>query len=217
MCGRFAQGEFPASIRKMIKDIIDEAVKDYNIAPSGSAAAILREPAGEPESRRMTWGIAAPWERDPVTAPRLINARSETIASKPSFRNAFQHRRCLIPAIGFYEWQRIGPSKTPFCFSAASEERPLVMGGIWETYADTRNFLIITTGANSVMRPVHDRMPVIIPPEHWLDWLDPHRDDAQLITSLMLPAPDDYLQRWQVSPYVNNTRAKGETCILPIR
>jgi len=214
MCGRFAQGEFPASIRKMIKDIIDEAVKDYNIAPSGGAAAVLREPSGVTEARRMTWGIAAPWEREPAKAPLLINARSETVASKPAFRNAFQRRRCLVPAMGFYEWRREGAAKTPFYFSATDEERPLVMGGIWETWGDTRNFLIITTEANAIMRPIHERMPVIIPPEHWLDWLDPYQDDASLMMSLMRPAPDDYLQRWQVSPYVNNTRNKGELCVL---
>ena len=211
MCGRFAQGEFPASIRKLIKEIVDEATADYNIAPSGAAAAILCEP--ETRARRLTWGIPAPWGKDPASAPRLINARAETVAEKPAFRAAFQRRRCLIPAAGFYEWRRDGAAKNPFYFTEADASRPLVMGGVWETFGDARSFLIITTEANPLMRPIHFRMPVIIPPEHWRDWLDPGQDDAQLLQRLMRPAPDGYLQCRQVSAHVNNARNKGPECV----
>ena len=210
MCGRFAQGEFPASIRKMIKEILDDVEANHNIAPTETAAVITREPEKEISMTRMSWGFQPQWKSaSGAAAPLLINARADGVAVKPAFRDAYRRRRCLLPATGFYEWRRDGAKKTPFYFSPTDEENPLMMGGLWEERNNRRAFLIITTDANGLMKPVHNRMPVIIRPENWLDWLDPRQDDFRLLNQLHHPVPDDYLRCRQVSPLVNNPRNKA--------
>ena len=215
MCGRFAQGEFPASIRKIIRELLEEVSADYNIAPGEKAGVILREEGLPPAHKRCEWGFQPQWNSfDGKTAKevRLINARAETVAEKPAFRAAFQRRRCLVPALGFYEWQAAPGRKIPHYFTAADEERPLVMGGIWEFSRGLRAFSILTTEANSTMSPVHSRMPVILPPEDWLDWLDPAQADARLLHAMMRPVPGDFLLRREVSTHVNNPANKGPAC-----
>ena len=194
MCGRFAQGLFPKKLRRIIREMLDEiqgGVANLNIAPGGTAGVVVREADREPEVRRMEFGLTPAW--DPKT--RLFNARSETVASKPTFRHAFQTRRCIIPVLGFYEWQNRFGKKIPHYFTPADEEEtPLVLGGVW----DGAQFSILTTAANALMRPVHDRMPVILRPDDWLDWLNPRFNDMNHLNFMMHPAPDDALLRCEL-------------------
>ena len=218
MCGRFAQGEFPASIRKIMRELLEEVTADYNIAPGDKARVIVQEEGRVPALRRCEWGFPPPWEPKPGKPPplRLFNARCETVAEKPSFRNAFRRRRCLVPALGFYEWQLAPGRKIPHCFAAADEARPLVLGGIWDDIRGVRAFSILTTEANALIRPVHDRMPVILPPEDWLDWLNPAQEDRLLLDTMMRPVTADYLRTWEVSPLVNLPGNKGPACFQPL-
>lgn len=219
MCGRFAQGEIPAALRNIIKNLVEEVHAQYNIAPTENAMAITQEAGKQPAEESLFWGLLTPWETNPANGARLINARSETISEKPSFRHSYQHRRCLIPIMGFYEWKRDGKKKTPYYFSASSDDRPIVLGGIWEDWnhdrQHIRSFSIITTDANDLMRPIHDRMPLIIDREQWLNWLNPALP-GQAVNQLLKPAENSILQRWEVSTYVNSTGNKGERCILPV-
>jgi len=218
MCGRFAQGEFPASIRKIIRELLEEVSADYNIAPGEKAGVIVKEEGLQPALKRCEWGFQPQWnsfDGKSVKEVRLINARCETVAEKPAFRAAFQRRRCLVPALGFYEWKNAPGRKIPYYFTAADEERPLVMGGIWEHNRGVRAFSILTTAANSTMGHVHYRMPVILPPEDWIDWLNPAQDDTRLLHAMMRPVPADFLRGWEVSPCVNNPANKGPECGRP--
>ena len=209
MCGRFAQGEFPTKLRKIMREILDEIyTENYNTTPGEAAGIVVLENNHAAVAKRLEWGLIPAW--NPAT--RLINARSETVAVKPSFRVLFQHHRCLVPALGFYEWQRGAGEKIPFYFSAADEERPVVMGGIWEG----AHFSILTTAANETMSPIHNRMPVILPPEDWLDWLNPQFNDIRHLTTMMNPVPADYLHCWRVSRHVNNPKNKGMVCAQSI-
>ncbi len=213
MCGRFAQGEFPTKLRRIMRELYDEIYgQNLNLAPSEAASVVVQEGDLAAVVRRMEFGIVPSW--NPTS--RLINARSETVATKPSFRQAFQHRRCLVPALGFYEWRRDAGGKTPFYFSATDEERPLVMGGIWEVLNSSYSFSILTTAANGTMQPIHDRMPVIITPDRWTDWLNPTQTDTSFLSDFLHPIPDDYLRRCEVSPYVNAPSHKGAECNKPI-
>ncbi len=191
-----------------------------NIAPTENAVAITREPGKQPIAEILRWGLLTPWETDPANGARMINARAETVAEKPSFRNSYEHRRCLVPAMGFYEWKRSGKQKTPYYFSANSDNRPIVLGGIWTDWnhdqQHIRSFSIITTEANDVMRPIHDRMPLIITPEYWLDWLN-HDLSGRAVSNILKPAKNNILRCWEVSPYVNNVRNKGERCIFHLK
>jgi len=209
MCGRFAQGEFPAKLRRILRELYMEMHgMNLNLPPGEAASIIAQGENQEAVVKNMEWGFKPSW--NPQTL--LINARSESVVEKPTFRNAFRCRRCLIPALGFYEWRREAGKKTPFYFSATNEEYPLVMGGVMES----SHFVILTTAANETMKPVHDRMPVILQPDDWQDWLNPQCDDFNHLNNLMLPVADDYLSCREVSPYVNNVKNKGVECIQPV-
>lgn len=185
----------------------------FNIAPSQPVPAILPGPQGW-ELRMIKWGFLPSWAKD-AKRP-MVNARSETILEKPTFRSAFQRRRCLLPADGFYEWQTVGKDKQPFLF-----ERPdkAVFGfaGIWERWTSNEGEAVdttcmLTTGANSFMAPIHDRMPVMLGDrDAWGLWLDP-KADAERLLALLVPAPEDFLNSRKVSRFVSNSRNEGVEC-----
>lgn len=191
----------------------------YNIAPTQRVPVVTHERGTQPTFRELQWGLVPAWAKDAAMGARLINARAETIREKPSFREAFKRRRCLVPASGFYEWKRNPSAKkgTPYYFTGADEDAPLAFAGLWEAWEgggeSLHSFTIVTTGANRLMAPVHDRMPVILPPGVWAAWLDPLNRDADGLAALLAPAPEDVLQCWEVSPYVNNVRNEGERCV----
>ena len=165
----------------------------------------------------MRWGLIPSWSRD-GKAP-LINARAETVADKPAFRSAFRKRRCLVPADGFYEWQALPGRKRPFLFRRP-DGTPFALAGLWEAWhgPDGRPLetcALLTTEANAVVRPVHDRMPVLVSPADFDRWLAPDAAPANLVPMLR-PAPDDALAAVAVGPYVNSARHEGPGCVEPL-
>lgn len=217
MCGRFAlKAKEEELARKFLarhlKDTLGDDFKPrYNIAPSQPVLAIR-----DSKSRRervaewFTWGLVPSWAKDPRIAYKMINARSETAARKPAFRKAFQRRRCLIPASGFFEWKRDGKRKQPF-YITARDESPLAFAGLWEVWehADGSAILstsILTTGPNAVMEPIHDRMPVILTEEAFDRWLDRDNEESASLQELLKPCDPDLLTAWPVSTVVNSPR-----------
>ena len=190
----------------------------YNIAPTQDVLAIRADATtGARTASMLRWGLIPSWADDPEIGARMINARSETAAEKPSFRSAFRRRRCLIAADGFYEWKRENGGKQPYYFHM-QEGRPFAFAGLWESWdkggGALRSCAILTTRANSVLDGIHDRMPVILPSGAYDLWLDPDADREQL-ADLLIPYPGDDLETYPVSRYVNSPRNNDERCIEP--
>jgi len=169
----------------------------------------------------VQWGLVPVWAKDPKIGSKMINARGETVAEKPSFHSAFKRRRCLIPASGFYEWQQLdGKTKQPWNI-VRSDGLPLVFAGLWEQWKNPsgevlESCTIITTEANQFMAEIHDRMPVILGKECWDAWLDCEGVDPSSLRELLVPCPNDWLMRTAVSTYVNNIRNESPECIQPM-
>ena len=180
----------------------------YNIAPTESVLT-LRNVEGR-EAALMRWGLVPFWAKDPKIGARMINARAETVAEKPAFRNALKKRRCLVLADGYYEWQKTPTGKRPYRIILKSGE-PFAMAGLWETWKDPHGNIvpsctIITTTANDFLNPIHNRMPVILPREFEEAWLDSDNDDSETLPSMLIPCPDDSLNAYEVSTMFNNAR-----------
>lgn len=207
MCGRLVLNYSPADVAAAFG--LDEWTvfePRYNVAPSAEIPVVRRSPEGKRVLHLLRWGLVPHWAKDPAIGAKLNNARGETVAEKPSFRDAFQRRRCLIPASGFFEWKASGGVRQPYYISLASGE-PLALGGLWESWrapdgSILRTVCIVTTGPNEVMAPIHDRMPVIVAPQDRQAWLEAPADE---IVHLVAPAPDAGLQAWPVSRRVNRT------------
>jgi putative SOS response-associated peptidase YedK len=213
MCGRFAQRSNPKRLAKEFKvtDVPDIEAR-YNIAPTQEILAV-RESADGREMTFLKWGLIPSWSKDTSIGARLINARSETVTEKPSFRGAFKQRRCIIPADGFYEWQKADGKKQPFFFQMR-DESPFGFAGLWECWAGQgreaiNSCTILTTEANEVLRPVHDRMPVILHPEEYSLWLEGDEREQDLLKELLRPYPAEEMTGYPVSQLVNSTRNKG--------
>ncbi|MCE2466192.1 MAG: SOS response-associated peptidase, partial [Dehalococcoidia bacterium] len=177
----------------------------YNIAPTESVLTV-RNVEGR-EAVFMKWGLIPFWAKDPKIGTRMINARAETVATKPSFRNALKKRRCLVLADGYYEWQRIPTGKRPYRIILKSGE-PFAFAGLWETWKDTQGNIvpsctIITTAANEYLAPIHNRMPVILTREMEETWLAPSIEETSDLAHLLIPSPDDALDAYEVSTLVN--------------
>lgn len=226
MCGRFTSTTSAADLADLFDadaDGVPQLDTDFNVTPT-SACYIVREDADHRVLDVVRWGLVPSWARDPAVGPRLINARCETAAEKPSFRNAFRRRRCLVPIDGFYEWAVIPGHrrKQPFHLRAR-DGRPLAVAGLWESWrssdasdAPLRTCAILTCPPNATVAPIHDRMPVILGPDEWSAWLDPGNDDAEALQSLLDPAPDDLLDAWPVSHAVNDVHRKDEQLIVAV-
>ena len=193
----------------------------YNIAPTQSVLSIRQSPGGR-EARWLKWGLIPSWAKDTAMGARLINARSETVAEKPAFREAFKQRRCLIPADGFYEWQRRDGKKQPFYFRLR-DERPFGFAGLWEKWRSPEGEVIescaiLTTEANELLRPVHDRMPVILHPEDYQLWLEEDARQRALLKELLRPYPAEEMLAYPVSATVNSPSNQGRSLIeeLPL-
>jgi len=192
----------------------------FNIAPTQSVMTISLDANGKRLGLKRQWGLIPSWAKDPGIGSKMINARSETVAEKPAFRSAFRSRRCLVPASGFYEWQATGAKvKQPWHITPA-DGPSLVFAGLWESWNDpTGNRLesctILTTTPNSVMSEIHDRMPVILDAEAFPVWLDP-TIDPEALQSLLVPCPDEWLEKVPISTRVNNVRNDDPDCIKPI-
>jgi putative SOS response-associated peptidase YedK len=199
MCGRFALKSMPKALAEAFGLEPPETEPRPDIRPGEAAAVLSREAeTGRPGFRSLAWGLVLARAGIASKPGRLINARAETLSEKPAFREAFRRRRCLVPASGFYEWRREGRKRLPFFFTPADPAAPLVLAGIREEGPERIGrpgaFAIITTEANAEVRPVHDRMPVILPPAAWKDWLDPKVRDYEDLAKWLGPAKDGFLQ-----------------------
>jgi putative SOS response-associated peptidase YedK len=218
MCARLTLHTSPEELA-MIFDftIIPDLIARYNAAPSQPLAVIgLKSDDSTRNLVFMKWGLVPNWASDPNDGPKPINARSEGITTNPAFRDSIRQRRCIIPANGFYEWQTIGKNKIPHYFTHR-DATPFAFAGIWDSWKQddgTPLFTcsIVTTTSNETVRPLHDRMPVILPREVWQTWLKRKTalDDA---LALCLPFPAEQMQSRIVSTYVNKSTNEGIACV----
>jgi putative SOS response-associated peptidase YedK len=222
MCGRLTQQLSSEEIARLFdaKDEVHDAGGNYNVAPTQPIRAIL-ERDDERVLTILRWGLVPPWADSLQIGARLINARGETLAEKPSFRTAFRRHRCLIPADSFYEWQTTPGGKTPYVIER-QDGQPLAMAGLWSSWrapttsATIPTCTIVTTTANALVAPVHDRMPVILPTTDWDEWLDPANENVAALQSLLRPFPADQLTAYRVAALVNNVRNNGPELVQPL-
>ena len=217
MCGRYTLTTPAERLAEEFgfKDSSVELPQSYNVAPTQAVAAVLEEGGGR-RLEVLRWGLIPPWANDPQIGSRMINARSETAPEKPSFRRAFRERRCLIPADGFYEWQRTNGAKQPF-YIHMEDGRPFAFAGLWESWGrgnegEIRTCTILTTGANAVVGEIHERMPVIVAPDAYDVWLDPSSERDEL-TGLLAPYPEDEMEAYPVSRFVNSPSNNDPRCV----
>lgn len=213
MCGRFAQRTPTKTLVKefQVNDMPDIEPR-YNIAPTQDILSIRQIDDGR-EAAMLKWGLVPSWAKDVSTGAKLINARSETVTEKPSFREAFKKRRCIIPADGFYEWQRTGGKKQPYFFRMQNEH-PFGFAGLWEKWKATdgqvlETCTILTTEANEVLQPVHDRMPVILHREDYELWLDSDVRKMDLVKELLSPYPASEMMSYPVGTSINSPLNQG--------
>ena len=221
MCGRYTLTA-PAQVLTEIFDLAEtvELHPRYNIAPTQETAVVGLNHDGKRSLGLMRWGLIPHWAKDPSIGNRLINARAETAAEKPAFRSSFSKRRCLVPADGFYEWQKTGGRKQPF-YLQLKEHRPFAFAGLWARWKASedetvQSFTLLTTTPNEVAAKVHDRMPVILPPESYDRWLDPELHDREALEALLLPYPAEAMEAYPVSTLVNSPQNDDPRCIEPI-
>ena len=213
MCGRYTFTSAPEAMRQLFRYLEQPNFPPrYNVAPT-QPIAIVRLVEGQRHFALVRWGFLPSWVKDPKTFALVINARGESVIEKPAFRAAIKRRRCLIPADGFYEWQKAGDRKRPF-FIHAKSGIPLAFAGLWETWAgpngeELETAAIVTTRANRALGAIHDRMPVIVPPEAFDLWLDNATVDATTAAALIAPAPDDLLEAYEISAAVNRVANDG--------
>ena len=193
----------------------------YNIAPTQPVAAVRRNPdTGRRELTHMHWGLIPFWAKDPSIGSRMINARSETVAEKPAFRAAFKYRRCIIPASGFYEWQKQNGHKQPH-YIHHKDGAPLGFAGLWEHWqsadgSELESCTILTTSANEMMTSLHNRMPVILEPADYEIWLHSDGQGQDELQHLLRPANDELLQAHPVSTFVNRPQNDAPQCVAPL-
>jgi putative SOS response-associated peptidase YedK len=214
MCGRFAfYSPHEAVIRLFGVAAAPEIEPRWNIAPTQFIATV-REAGGPREVAMLYWGLVPSWAKEKSIGARMINARSETLGEKPSFRNAFRRRRCLILADGYYEWQRSGAVKQPY-FITFADGQPFGIAGLWERWRDPatgdplESCCIVTTSPAATVAHVHDRMPVIVPPDAYAEWLDPGNEAPERLARLFEPCGRPDLQARPVSRRVNDARNQG--------
>jgi putative SOS response-associated peptidase YedK len=219
MCGRFVITSAPEAVRRMLGyEEQPNFPPRYNIAPT-QPVPVVHADQGARHFRLMRWGLIPSWVKDPKQFALLINARLEGIVDKPSFRAAMKYRRALIPADGFFEWQKQGKAKQPFLIRAR-DGAPFAFAALYETYTDkdggeVDTAAIVTTAANATLAPIHERMPVIVPPENYEAWLDCAKIDAKQAAALVGRAPDDFLEAVPISTRVNSVRNDGQENLEP--
>jgi putative SOS response-associated peptidase YedK len=219
VCGRFTLFASNDEIARLLDLPEVPAIPPrYNVAPTQTLFAVRVNQAGDREPAFLRWGLIPSWADDPAVGNRMINARSETVADRPAFRSAFRKRRCLIPASGFYEWQKTGGKKQPY-YIRTRNGQPFVFAGLWESWSrgeePVESCTIVTTEANDLMRPLHDRMPVILHREDYDRWLDTGLQDASKLMPLLVPYSGDDLTAYAVSTRVNNARNEDARCVEP--
>jgi len=219
MCGRYSLTKPIKTLKEHFQAIVValEHDKRYNIAPSQSVPVVLAGKEGR-EIHTLKWGLIPSWAKDPAMGNRLINARAETIEEKPSFRSSFRKRRCLVPADGFYEWQVRGKEKFPQYIRMRTDGL-FAFAGLWSEWDSgreiLRTFTIITTAANRELESIHHRMPVILPPEQYGDWLASETGPDRL-KQMLNPLENGLLDHYEISKTVNSPKNDSEECIRPV-
>ncbi len=222
MCGRFTLTQSAEAIAETFElDEIPRFAPGYNIAPSQPVPVVrLNNETQKREFDYLYWGLIPSWSKEMSIGAKLINARSETVTEKASFRTAFKRRRCLIASDGFYEWQRQGSKKQPYYFHL-DDQQLFAFAGLWEYWHsaegdEIQSCTILTTAANEKMRPIHNRMPVILDKTNYDLWLDSTIQSADRLLPLLRPYPDAGLHFYPVSLQVNSPRNDSPACIEPL-
>lgn len=226
MCGRaystYSEEELRLRYLNKQKIKIPKFKPNYNMSPTHEVLVHLIKDA-KPQLSLFRWGLIPFWAKDIKIGYKMINARSETLAEKPSFRNAFKSRRCIVPLSGFIEWRRTDEAKRPFCISLQKE--PIMsVAGIWETWKpegpegkeELHTFSVITTEANKFMEKIHDRMPVILDAKDEAEWLDPDNTDTAKLSKLFKPCPSRRLQAYEVGVAINSPKNNSKEVIQPL-
>ncbi len=221
MCGRFSR---KATLQAIIDEFEIEEVNDavepsYNVAPGQEIAVILKD-----ESRKLgllKWGLIPSWSKDPAIGNRMINARAETLAEKPSFKHPLRRKRCLIVADGFFEWKKEGKQKIPM-YIFLKDQKPFVFAGLWDTWTSPdgkkiSTCTIITTEPNEFMKKIHNRMPVILPKEHIDLWLDRSIENEQKVLPLLQPYPEKEMDAYEISRFVNSPKNNSPACVEKVK
>jgi putative SOS response-associated peptidase YedK len=221
MCGRFTRKENLQQLADQLGlKILPPLSPRYNIAPSQLVACVrTNSESMERECVELKWGLVPSWAKDPSIGNKMINARAETVAEKPSFRKAFKHQRCLVLADGFYEWKREGETKQPY-YIRLKGGRLFAFAGLWERWEKQDPALetcaLITTGPNALMEPIHNRMPVILSEQSYASWLNPGLNNTVYLSGLLGPYNPDEMEAYPVSTLVNNPHHDDPQCILPL-
>ena len=218
MCGRYTQKEKVDNLLKILQiSRMPQLKPRYNIAPNQMVACVRNVPGNSHrECVFLKWGLIPSWSKDASIGNKLINARGETVAEKPSFRRAFKSQRCLILADGFYEWKKEGKAKQPY-YIGFKNHRPFAFAGLWERWdkggTPTESCTIITTRPNTIMEPIYQRMPVIVDSQDYDLWLDPSLHDSTPLTPLLAPFCSKEMEAYPVSTLVNNPSNDQVECI----
>jgi putative SOS response-associated peptidase YedK len=221
MCGRFEIHSTLEIIAKLfgIDPLGFDIKPNYNVAPSQDIAIVVRE-GNKNRLVSCRWGFVCSWSKDMSQAFKMINARAETVAEKPSFREAFQKKRCLVVADGFYEWQKVGATKKPVYIHLRSG-KPMGFAGLYNTWTSPEGekictSTIITTEANEILYPIHDRMPVITPEDKFETWLGPMERDKDTLKTILKPYPAEDLEIYEISSKVNSVKYNAPDVIEPV-
>jgi putative SOS response-associated peptidase YedK len=229
MCGRFTSKTDAADLAAYFE--VDEIVSTdlgerYNVAPTDEVYAVAASKEGD--TRRLgsfRWGLIPFWAKDEKVGARMINARAETILESSAFKRSFTNRRCIVPADGFYEWEAVpGQKRKQPWYVTRSDGDVFAFAGLWDSWRPTRgsdegrlvSCSIITTDANDAIRPIHDRMPVVLPPSAWDAWLDPKNDAVDDLVELLVPAPKELVTLTAVRPLVNDVKNDGPQLVEPL-
>jgi putative SOS response-associated peptidase YedK len=232
VCGRYVQVSSPVLLAERfdVDEVATEAHEpDYNVAPRASVYGIVEREPGSRVLESLRWGLVPSWAEDRKIGDRMINARAETLAEKPAYKRAFARRRCILPADGFYEWRALPKQvgrkarKQPM-FIHRRDGEPLAFAGLWETWRDPSDTdapwlvscVIVTTRANEVLTPIHDRMPVVLAEDAWSTWLDPDQRDVDQVAPLLVPAPSEWFEIFPVSTLVNKADNNGPDLVEPV-
>jgi putative SOS response-associated peptidase YedK len=216
MCGRFASTTSPSQLADYfsVDELAAEGVSEnFNVAPTQEVMVVAEDAEHHRVLDAYRWGLVPSWAKDLAIGNKMINARAETVAEKPAYRRAFAKRRCIIPATGFFEWKKLPgqKAKQPY-FIHPTGEPVFAFAGLWEfwkgddDHPGLRSCAIITGEANATVAPIHDRMPVVLPREHWDEWLDPANDDVDALARLLVPMPASGVATYAVSTRVNSPR-----------
>jgi len=223
MCGRYTLRVSPAELAEIFATLNQiEWTPRYNIAPTQTVVAVRQAEQGGRELARVRWGLIPSWAKDHKIGSNLINARADSVATKPSFRQAFKKRRCLIPVDGFYEWQAVPGQKIKQPFHIGLKDSPVfAFAGLWESWVDpegkpVETSSIITTDANEAIQVVHNWMPVILDPVDYDEWLGRDQQDVERLQKLLRPCAAEKMRLTPVSTLVNSPRNEQPECVAPL-